>query len=491
MTEAYDVAVVGAGPAGLTATTTMAGCGLRVVLLDAAGRPGGQYFRHRDDASADAYGRGFRALHSALATQVAAGQVTYRPRHQVWNVEHTQRFTIHALDESDSARPVSRQAEAEALVVATGAYDRQLPFPGGDLPGVVAAGGAQALLKGSGVLVGQRIVVAGSGPFLLPVAAGLAEAGARVVGVYEAARARRYLRHPRVLFRHPGRFAEVASYAAKLARHRIPYRTGHAVTEAHGHDSLTGVTVARLDARSRPLPGTEVSVACDALAVGFGFTPQLDLLVELGCEVTVGGGSPVVAVDLDQRTTVEGVYSAGETTGIGGAALALVEGELAGLAVLAARGVPVDMARRERLRRRRDALRTFASVLDEVHTLPASWLVALPDDALVCRCEEVTAGAVRRAVRDLGATDPRSVKLLTRTGMGWCQGRTCAAATLELTAALTGRPVTADDVLALTRRPFAHPVPLGILADLDVPDPTRPNPTDLTDDRIGTGEGER
>jgi D-hydroxyproline dehydrogenase subunit alpha len=480
--QAYDVAVVGAGPAGLTATATMAAHGLRVVLLDAGGRPGGQYFRHRDDAAADVYGPAFRALRSALAARVAAGQVTYLPRHQVWMVRRTQRFTVHALDESAVGEPLPWRAEADALVVATGAYDRQLPFPGWDLPGVVAAGGAQALLKGSGVLVGQRVVVAGSGPFLLPVAAGLAEGGAQVVGAYEAARARLYLRHSRVLARHPRRFAEAASYAAKLARHRVPYRTAHAVTAAHGSDRLVAVTVARLDAKRRPLPHTERVVECDALAVGFGFTPQLDLLVELGCEVAGGRGSPVVAVDGDQRTTVENVYSAGETTGIGGAVLARVEGELAGLAVVATRGIPLEPARLRRLRRNRDGLRSFARVLEQVHAPPASCFTDLPDDTLVCRCEEVTVGSVRRAVRDLGATDPRSVKLLTRTGMGWCQGRTCAAATLELTANLTGRPATVEDVTALVRRPFAHPVPLGVLADLahiDSSDSTR------------TGEGER
>ncbi|MEQ4206979.1 FAD-dependent oxidoreductase [Actinopolymorpha sp. B9G3] len=472
--EAHDVAVVGAGPAGLTAATTMAGHGLRVVLLDAGGRPGGQFFRHRDDAAADAHGPGFRALRSTLAAEVAAGRLTYRPRHQVWTVERAaRRFTVHALDESGDGEPRPCRAEADTLVVATGAYDRQLPFPGWDLPGVVAAGGAQALLKGSGVLVGKRVVVAGSGPFLLPVAAGLAEGGARVVGVYEASRMRGYLEHVRAVARHPARLAEAASYAARLARHRVPYRTGHAVVAAYGDASLTGVTVARLDAQRRPIRGTESAVPGDALAVGFGFTPHVDLLVELGCELSGdhAGGSPVVAVDLDQRTTVEGAYSAGETTGIGGAALAQVEGELAGLAVAAAHGIAVDERQVRRLRTRRAGLRAFAAVLDQVHAPPDGWTAGLPDDTLVCRCEEVTAGTVRRAVRELGATDPRSVKLLTRTGMGWCQGRICTAATVELTAALTSRPVAVEDTIALARRPFAHPVPLGVLADLDVPDP--------------------
>lgn len=478
---AYDVAVVGAGPAGLTAATTMAGRGLRVVLLDAGPRPGGQYFRHHDDASADSYGAGFRALRSALAGHVGSGDLDHRPRHQVWTVERTDSgFSIHALEESDG-EPRPWRTTAGALVVATGAHDRHVPFPGWDLPGVVAAGGAQALLKGSGVLVGRRIVVAGSGPFLLPVASGLAEGGATVVGVYEAARPTRYLAHARVLARHPRRFAEAAAYAARLARHRVPYRVGHAVVAAHGTGQVTGVTIARLGADRRPVPRSERLVPCDAVAVGYGFSPQLDLLVELGCELDVDStGAASVRVDGDQRTTVDGVYSAGETTGVGGAVLAQVEGELAGLSVVAARGVPVQQARIRRLRSRRTALRSFAAVLDDVHAHPADWLGTLPDDTLVCRCEEVTAGAVRRAVRDLGASEPRAVKLFTRAGMGWCQGRICAATTLAMTAQLTGRPPSVEDVTAMVRRPLAQPVPLGVLAALtgveDDPLTTPPTP---------------
>ncbi len=139
------------------------------------------------------------------------------------------------------------------MVLATGAYDRALPFPGWDLPGVVTAGAAQALLKGSGVAVGRDVVVAGAGPFLLPVAVGLAEAGARVVGVFEAGDPRAYLSRPAVLAGLAGKVAEAAGYAARLARHRVPYRVRHAVIAAHaGPDgTVSGVDVARLD-RGRP-----------------------------------------------------------------------------------------------------------------------------------------------------------------------------------------------------------------------------------------------
>ncbi len=180
------------------------------------------------------------------------------------------------------------QVRADAVLIATGAYDRQVPFPGWELPGVFAAGGAQALLKGHKVLPGKRIVVAGTGPFLLPVAAGLASAGARVVGVFEA---NDPIRFPGLVARHPGKVVEALGYLAVLARHRIPLRTRHRVLAAHGDDELSAVTVARVDRSWRPVPGTARRLSCDTLAVGHGFTPQ----VELGLRWAARAGWPPTA----------------------------------------------------------------------------------------------------------------------------------------------------------------------------------------------------
>lgn len=435
----YDVAVLGAGPAGLAAAATAAGAGRSVVVLDLAARPGGQFYRH---AVGQEPGGVFARLRSACArrnVRVLTGSrvFTVRPG-----------FTVHV----DQAGPVS----ADALVIATGAHDRPLPFPGWHLPGVLTAGGAQSLLKGHHVLPGRRIVVAGTGPFLLPVAAGLASAGADVAGVFEANGPIRFARHPGLLARHPEKLAEAARYLAVLARHRVPVRNRTLVVAAHGTDALTGVTVARVDADWRP--AAEHTVACDTLAVGFGFVPQIDLGVTLGCGTDVGpDGTAVLAVDGRQATTVPGVFAAGEVTGVGGVQLALVEGAIAGLSVS---GVD-DQARLARLRRERARHRAFAAALADVYPVRDGWPANLAPDTLLCRCEEVDHATVRTAVTTLGARDARAVKLLTRAGMGWCQGRMCDDAVACVVAHLTGgRP----DPTALTRRVVAQPVRLGELA---------------------------
>jgi D-hydroxyproline dehydrogenase subunit alpha len=455
----YDLAVVGAGPAGLAAAVTAAGAGCRVALLDSGPRLGGQYWRHRDDT-----GHGHRAwsTFAALRAALLDSAVDYRAGAAVWFTESNPPWYVLHLEDSPAVY-------ARSLLIATGTYDRVLPFPGWDLPGVVTPGAAQALLKGSGVAVGSQVVVAGAGPFLLPVAAGLLRAGVRVAGVYEAGNPLGYLRRPWALS--VGKLREAAGYLARLARHRVPYRARHAVIAAHGTQVVTGVDVARLDRHGAPVRRSVRTVGCDAVAVGYGFTPQLELPLALGCTTRLDvDGNLVLDVDVAGRTSVAGVYAAGEVTGVGGAELSLVEGRVVGAVAAMALHRPSPFSEPEltRLLARRVSLRRFAGLMHEVHAPPAGWTDWLRGDTLVCRCEEVPRSAIEAAVTELGATTGRAVKGLCRPGMGWCQGRVCGYATAALTAHLCGRPLEVADLESFARRPITQPVTLATLA---TPDP--------------------
>ncbi|EFL37751.1 (2Fe-2S)-binding protein, partial [Streptomyces griseoflavus] len=257
------------------------------------------------------------------------------------------------------------------------------------------------------------------------------------------------------------KWAEGAGYAATLARHRVPVRPRTAIVAAEGRERVTSVRIASLAPDGSPRPGTERRVEADAVGVGWGFAPQLDLLVPLGCSLTDSAdGNAVVAVDGGQRTTVPGVYAAGETCGIGGAALAVHEGRLAARSVLAdSRATPVPAGGRGAAPLSAVARqRAFARAMALAHPIPPAWSSWLTDTTVVCRCEEVTAGAIRAARAD-GAHDHRQVKQLTRAGMGWCQGRMCGPAVHCLTA--RGRAYEPAERLVAT------PVTLGALADLD------------------------
>ncbi|MEU3790873.1 NAD(P)/FAD-dependent oxidoreductase [Streptomyces fructofermentans] len=464
------LAVVGAGPAGLTAALAAAARGVRVTLVDSAREPGGQFYRQpaaalgaRRPEALHHQWRTWERLRDGLARHIASGAVTLLTDHHVWSVERESgSAVVHAL--LGPAQEESVAVRADALLLATGGHERVLPFPGWTLPGVLSAGGAQAMLKGGLVLPGRTAVVAGTGPLLLPVAAGLAAAGARVAALVEWADPRDLLRHVRVFAARPAKLVEGARYAAELARHRIAVRPRHTVVAAHGSRHLEAVTVAALDRDGRVRPGTERRVACDTLAVGHGMLPHTDLAEALGCRLD----GVAVAVDDEQRTDVPGVWAAGEATGIGGAALALAEGRIAGLSVAARLHARTPDPRSYAApARERAALRAFFAAVDSVCAPPARWAEQVTDDTVVCRCEEVPAAAVREAVGELGAGDVRTVKLLTRAGMGWCQGRICGPAV----AGLVGCPEAAP------RRPFAHPVPLGVLArDPDPAPPSAPAP---------------
>ena len=497
MAGSVDVVVIGAGPAGIAAGVAAAAAGARVVLLDDAPRPGGQYWRHGVAGLGPHHHdrRGWRELSDALAEHRVAGRIELRPAHRVWRLEpppasagtdgtgEIDVTTIHAVTDADAGsaarvtaceRPVT--LTARAVVVATGAHDRVLPFPGWDLPGVLTPGAVQTLLKEHGVPAGRRVVVAGSGPFLLPVAASLLRVGATVVALAEAGDGRGWLTGGRAVLGRGARMREAAGYAAVLARHGVRPRLRTAVVEAHGTDAVAEVTLARLDRAGAVVPGTARRVACDAVAVGWGFTARVELALQAGAVAVPGpDGGPAVAADPWGRTAVPGVLVAGELLGIGGAALAVVTGRLAGTAAAAhalggltpgaAPGAAPEPVERRLIERRRQLI-AFAEVLHRAHPVPPAWPTWLRDDTLVCRCEEVPLARLREAVDLLGATDARTAKLLTRCGMGWCQGRMCGEALARLVgdpaAAGTSHPHGRD--VGLAARPVAVPLTLQALA---------------------------
>ncbi|TDD45617.1 FAD-binding protein, partial [Kribbella antibiotica] len=383
-----EVVVVGAGPAGMAAALAAADGGASVVLIDAGRAVGGQFHRQ---AAAEF---GVRGKEFGASRVLSHERITYLPESSAWAVEGLRLWVQSGA--ADAAGRSAFAVDSQAVVLATGAYDRVLPFPGWDLPGVYTAGAAQALAKGQRIAVGRRVVVAGTGPFLLPVAESLVGVGASVVGLFEANRLATVVRgwssDPMVAV---SKLGELAGYARVLAQHRVLLRHGWTVTEAHGSDRVEAVTVARLDVGWNPLPGTERRIECDAVCVGFGFTPQLELAVAAGSRLTDDGLA--VVVDSQQQTTTPGVFAAGELTGIGGAALSAAEGVVAGAA--AARSVGHSTAvNTERLPR----LQRFAAALGRAYPVREGWKAWSVASTVVCRCEEVCRGEVEGAVAERG-----------------------------------------------------------------------------------------
>jgi NADPH-dependent 2,4-dienoyl-CoA reductase/sulfur reductase-like enzyme len=388
MMRDFETLVVGSGPAGIAAAVCAAEHGAHVGLIDDNPNPGGQIWRSR-------YGK------------VAPGAARWRKRLSDANVTLLQGWSVF---DQPAAKSLSaeRQGEVagiryETLILATGARERFLPFPGWTLPNVMGVGALQAMVKNGLPVRGKRIVIAGSGPLLLAIAASLNAAGAHVVCICEQASFAQLLPFALSLAATPGKITE--GIGCKATTWRIPYHTSSWPTMASGEVQLQAVTLS--------IQGRMKTIACDYLACGFHLVPNIELPALLGCTIANGA----VAVDECQQTSVPDIYCAGEPTGIGGLELSLIEGQIAGF--VASR----QHNKARSLFRERQKFSRFAARLARAFALRPE-LKALPQDStLICRCEDVPYGAVRRE------TSWRASKLHTRCGMGPCQGRICGAAT--------------------------------------------------------------
>ncbi len=467
-----EVIVVGAGPAGLSAAINAANSGCEVLIIDNGNSLGGQYWRHmpteRDSLN--------YALHYDFAKAVklrdailSHEKITVKTHTQIWSATaNDQSVVLHAHAPRHSGEtPAGIVFETQHLILATGAYDRALPFPGWNIPGVMTPGAAQSLLKGHGVVAGKKIVVAGTGPFLLPVASSLAEQGVEVVGLFEANSPKRWLRQLSVLLSNLGKITEGLHYARILKRNGVRMRFGFAVVEAHASDAgiLSAVTVARIRPDFTIVAGSERKIECDAAAIGWGFTPDTSLAGVIGLPQKVDvDGAVIVSVDERQIALANSemsVHAAGEITGVGGAILSLQEGAIAGLSCALLRGKITEMQYRHSTKNicaPRLHAEKFARALKDVYVIPDGWRNWVTPSTLICRCEEVSCGQVDAAVNELGARNSRDVKLFSRVGMGMCQGRVC------------GRNIASylgtDDAdrIRSARRPIIAPITLGELA---------------------------
>ena len=439
------IVVIGAGPAGLAAVRQVSHSGNAVVLIDAAPRIGGQYWRHRKEVTGYRSARALPLFTSVLQNPL----VTYISNAHIWSIEkHAHSFLINYVKSGSE-----HQLHASKIILATGAYDRSLPFPGWTSPGAMTPGAAQALLKGHGVLPGKCIVVSGTGPFLFPVATALAEAGAKVE-IVEAHSPMRWILSLPALLLNPGKFAELFYYAQKIFAQRIPISFGGAVTRFENG-------VAEISKVSSALSKLSLkkSIASDVVASGWGFQPDVTLGGILGCqEIFDRDGTVIFAVDRNQQSSVSNVWIAGEATGIGGADLALIEGEIAGRSAV---GKSAGVFRKFKRFRKK----IFAKALQRSYPVGAGWQSWLERETLICRCEEVSHAEICNSVVELGAESARTSKLFTRAGMGLCQGRVCARNVNDVVATHIGADISDAEKISAHNRPIAAPLSLGLLGD--------------------------
>ncbi|MFC5397691.1 NAD(P)/FAD-dependent oxidoreductase [Undibacterium jejuense] len=380
--------IIGAGPAGLAAALAAAHHAKSVVIIDENAEAGGQIWRHDS-----------QQVHSPAA-QLKAKLLTYPHVQFVFGARVIAMVEQCCLliETSEGAQ----QLRWEKLILCNGARELLLPFPGWTLPGVTGAGGLQAMIKSGADVKGKRVVIAGTGPLLLSVAASVKKAQGHIVAIVEQRSAKELLGFSRQLFSaHRSKFWQALGLISII--NPLRYRHSAVVTAAHGDRQLHAVTLVQA--------GKQEEISCDLLACGFGLRANVELAELLQCQVQDG----LVVVDAQQRTSRENIWAAGEITGIGGVEKALIEGRIAGLSATNDVVTAVDALHRE------DAY-SFATLLNQTFSVDTSLRKLCKPDTLVCRCEDV-------AAQDLAPfTDWRTAKLMTRAGMGACQGRICGAA---------------------------------------------------------------
>lgn len=386
MSECFEIVVVGAGPAGIAAAVRAAEAGRRVALIDDNPEAGGQIWRRGGHVPREA---------RAWMTRLAASGVV--------RLSATRVFDAPAAGvlwaERDGNR---RELMYDKAILTTGARELFLPFPGWTLPGVFGAGGLDALARGGYPVRGRRVVVAGTGPLLLAVGAHLAKHGAKIAAICDQASLAQLARFAVRVLGQPGKLAQGALY--RWVARGAPFHAGCWVAEAHGANQVERVTL-RKGSRTW-------SVACDAVACGFHLVPNTELARLMGCRTH----ERFVTVDERMQTSVPNIFCAGEPTGIGGVELALLEGQIAGLAATGR----VDDARA--LAPRRRGMLRFVEALRDACALDPELRKLASGTTLVCRCEDVTHAAMK------DHPSWRDAKLHTRCGMGPCQGRVCGSA---------------------------------------------------------------
>lgn len=429
------IIIVGAGPSGTRAAQALVQAGIRPIVIDEGRRDGGQIYRRQPDNFTRPYAKLYgteapraQALHEAF--DALKEHIDYRPETLVWNIAND-----HVWTASGTAQDV---LPFDALLLCTGATDRLMPVKGWNFAGAYSLGGAQVALKSQAVSIGHKVVFMGSGPLLYLVASQYVEAGADVAAVLDTSPFSARVKALPDLLAMPSVLWNGVALTMKLKRAGVTVHNGVTPLEIMG-DPTMGVQGIRFRAAS----GREERIDCDAVAMGYHLRPETQLADLARCDFAFDALTRqwLPTRDSDGRASVEGVYLAGDGAKILGARSAEASGRLSALAALADLGVPVDKGEMTSLRGDVGTYARFARGLAKAFPWPAAQAAALPDDAVLCRCEGVTAGDLRAVMRETGAKEANRSKAFSRVGMGRCQGRYCGLAAAELIAAQADVPV--------------------------------------------------
>ena len=458
-----DVLIIGNGFAGIVAANRLAAAGAGVVLLDENIHIGGQLLRRLPERLGSP-----RSYHPDYVKKIGLNFIAALKSEKITILNRSRVLGIYPgrevlIEENENT---VRTLKAERIILATGAREKFLPFRGWTMPGVLSSGAVQVLIKGSGVLPARDLLIGGSGVFLYSVAYECLKAGARVQAVLEQRRMLDKAPLAMQLLHQLPKLSEGARFMSRLILSRVPLRFNTRIVEARGSGTLAEVVSAPVDGSGRTKTGREKIYRTPLLATGYGFSANIELAQMAGCrsEYAAERGGWVVSTDDRLETSLPGIFAAGEVTGIAGALKSICEGEIAALAISHEQGriaAPLYEKKLAKLLRERQHHLQFGKYFNLLYAIPAAAYAEIPDDTLICRCEDVSMGDIRRAVAN-GYDTPATLKIALRSAMGDCQGRICGPVIYDILAALTGR--SQGSMTPLVVRPPVKPVSIDSLA---------------------------
>lgn len=453
----YSLVIIGAGPAGLSAAVVAAQHGIDVALLDEQASPGGQIYRSIEtipDERANILGTEYQRGRK-LVTALRETGVDYFPDTQVWSLNDK-------LDIGLTRQNKTTMISADKVLLASGAMERPVPFPGWTLPGVMNAGAGQILFKSQGIVPADGVVLAGSGPLLLLLAWQYQHAGVKIKAILDLTPMHNHLR----ALPHLPRALLAGHYLTKGLAYKKDLKSA-GIGTLHNVSELRATGQNKLETISFQHKGKQQSIDTDLLLVHFGVIPHSHLAQAAGCKQHWNASQQCWKPESNKwgKTSTDGIYIAGDGSGIGGARTAEHAGRLTALQIAYKLGKINQPERNQLARNDRKWMREERHIrpfLEAFFHIPGRLLNVPDDDTIVCRCEEVTAGDIRTAVAE-GHGDSNQVKFLTRCGMGPCQGRQCAEAVAHIVASANGEKEPQE---LYRGRPPVTPLTLQQLASL-------------------------
>ncbi len=455
----YDVIVIGAGPSGVSSAINCAKKGLKVLIVDSNSSAGGQIYRAPPKTYKNVPQKKLveNEIQKKLCLDVKKFQIETAYNHTVWQVSPG--FKVNAFNDLSTI-----QWETKSLIVATGTYEKIIPFEGWTIPGVIGLAACTVMLKSHHFIPSNKVVLAGNGPLLMLVAYYIIQFGGKVDAIVDTSSKLDWIKSTLSLITNPKNFKDGMKWILKIFLNRIPVHSNYSVEKAVEVDGGIQIRIKNLK------NGKYKNIFSESLAIGHGLIPSTDITRLLRAEHIYDEqkGGWIAKVDRFLRSSVAGVYLAGDGAGISGAIAASDKGLLASTALLYDKKIISKKEFDENTRKilkKLNKYELFANAISKLNSIPNKLIENIDKDTIICRCEDVTKKEILRVV-DQGAKDINQIKSWTRLGMGPCQGRTCQYAALKIVAEYLNSEI--DNLGYLTGRSPIRPIPLDrVLGDFD------------------------